>query len=115
MKKSKTNYVIVLDYCEEVNKLNQYNLLGWDGEYDWFDTDTYGYEILTPKKNIKRNDDGLLEMNSRVTLYVGETINSCLDYCELGNNEGYDCTICRLEKNENNDWIVIPQEIEAFN
>jgi hypothetical protein len=49
----------------------------------------------------------LIEVSKWVSVYVGETEDYCKTYCDGGNKEGYDCTICRLEK-DGDDWNLIP-------
>lgn len=101
-----TNYVIVVDY-EEGQTLEDCYLLGWNNKYDWFDCDTCGDEILTPKNNVKKNSFGLINIDKYVSVYVGEVKEYCTDYSRDGNKEGYNCTVCRLEKN-GDDWNLIP-------
>jgi hypothetical protein len=104
----KTNYVIVVGY-EENQILDDCLLLGWSCKYDWFDCETYGYEILTPTGRVKKNGWGLININKDVAVYVGETADYCKDYADSGNREGYNCTICKLEK-YNDEWILVPVE-----
>ena len=101
-----TNFVVVVDY-EEGQTLEDCCLLGWNNKYDWFDCDTYGDEIITPKGRIKKNEFGLIDIDKWVSVYVGEEQKDCQDYSDDGNKEGYDCTVCRLEKN-GDDWNLIP-------
>ena len=91
----KTNYVIVVDY-EEGQTLDTCCLLGWNNREDWFSTDTYGFEILNDNGSVKQNDFGLIEIDVRVSVYVGETEDDCRSYSDDGNREGYDCTVCKL-------------------
>lgn len=101
-----TNYVVVVDY-EEGQTLEDCMLLGWNNKYDWFDTDTCGWEIQNDDGSVEKNEWGLIHINNDVAVYVGEEISSCKSYCDDGNREGYDCTVCRLEKVED-DWTLIP-------
>jgi hypothetical protein len=103
----KTNYVVVAYYDNE-EYLDDCCLLGWNGREDWFDTDYYGYEITTPKNNIKKNDCGLIWMNTHTSVYVGETYENCKDYCDMGNREDLECVVCKLEKDTDGKWKVIP-------
>lgn len=106
---SKTNYVIVVDYDENNPYLEDNYLLGWSNKYDWYDCDTTGDEIMTPKGNIKKCKYSLLiDIDRWVSVYVGTEIKDCLDYCKGGNEEGYDCTVCKLEKDSDGEWIVVP-------
>lgn len=108
-KLSKTNYVIVTDY-EEGQYLEEAYLLGWDHNTDWFATDIDSRDIMTPKGNIKKNRNGFLDVDSHTSTYVGETSKDLFDYAKSAREEGYDCTVCRLEKDEDGDWILIPEK-----
>ncbi len=102
----KTNYVVVVDY-EEGQTLEDCCLLGWNCKYDWFDCDTYGWEILTPTGRVKKNKWNLIDINKDVAVYVGETVDGCKDYADSGNRESYNCTVCKVEK-DGDDWMLIP-------
>ena len=104
--KKVTNYVVVVDY-EEGQTLSECWLLGWNNNYDWFDCDTCGDDIITPSGQIKKNEYGLIEIDRWTSVYVGTEIKDCKSYSDDGNKEGYDCTVCRLEKN-GDDWNLIP-------
>lgn len=104
-----TNYVIVVDY-EEGQTLEDCFLLGWNNKFDWFDTDTCGWEILNNDNTVKLNNYGLLiEIDKWTSVYVGEKDSDCRSYSDDGNREGYNCTVCRLEK-VNDEWTLIPVE-----
>jgi hypothetical protein len=108
-KTTPTNYVIVVDYDENNPYLEDNYLLGWNNKYDWYDTDTCGYEIMTPKGNIKKCKYSLLiDIDRWVSVYVGTEVKDCIDYCKGGNEEGYNCTVCKLEKDSDGEWIVVP-------
>ena len=103
-----TNFVIVTDYkYSKTNYLDQQTLLGWDNDTDWFDHYTTGDEIITPKNNIKKNKYGLIHIGD-IGLYVGEEPSDVQSYSDDGNREGYDCTVCRLERDSEGEWIVVP-------
>jgi hypothetical protein len=104
--KKNTNYVVVVDYIEG-QTLSECWLLGWSNKYDWFDCETGGDEIMTLTGRVKKNEWGLIHINNDVAVYVGDEISSCKSYCDDGNREGYDCTVCKLEKCED-DWNLIP-------
>lgn len=106
VEKKVTNYVVVVDY-KDGQTLEDCYLFGWNSKYDWFDCDTCGEEILTPTGRVKKNEFGLIEINSRVMVYVGEELYAVQSPSASGNREGYNCTICRLEKSGNN-WNLIP-------
>lgn len=109
VEKKVTNFVVVVDFDSRNNYLEDQYLLGWNNEYDWFDCDTCGGEILTPTGRVKKCKCGLLiDIDRWVAVYVGNEQKDCQDYSDMGNREGYNCTVCRLEKNSDNDWIVIP-------
>ncbi len=101
----KTNYVVVVNYCSEY--LEDNCLLGWNNKYDWYDNDTFGDEILTPKGNVKKNNGITIDIDRWVSVYVSETIDWCRECCRDGNHEGYDCTVCKLEKKDD-EWLLIP-------
>jgi hypothetical protein len=106
---SKTNYVIVVDFDPSNNFLDDQYLLGWNNLYDWYDCDTVGIEIITPKGNIKKcKYSFLIDIDRWTSVYVGTEIKDCIDYCKGGNEEGYKCTLCKLEKNSDGEWIVVP-------
>jgi hypothetical protein len=73
-----------------------------------FDTDTCGYEILTPKGRLKKYGIVTLDIDRWVGIYIGENKSYIKDYSDDGNKEGYDCTLCKLEKDSDGDWIVVP-------
>lgn len=101
-----TNFVVVVDYQKD-SYLGDSFLLGWSNNYDWFDDNTQGYEILTDNQ-VQKNKYGIfIEVNDDVSVYVGETLEDCKGYCDSGNQEGYDCTVCKLEK-DNDDYKLIP-------
>lgn len=101
-----TNFVIVVDY-EEGMLLEEAFLLGWNNKYDWFDCDTCGDEILTPTSRVKKNEWGLIHIDRWVAVYVGHDQSEVQDHCDSGNKEGYNCTVCKLEKNSDGDWTVV--------
>ena len=105
---SKTNsiYVVVVDY-ENGQTLEDCYLLGWNSKYDWFDCDTCGWEILTPTGRIKKRNIVTIDIDRWVGVYVSDKESSCKDYSDSGNREGYNCTVCRLEKKDD-EWLLIP-------
>ena len=105
---SKTNYVIVVDFDPSNNLLEDQYLLGWNSMYDWFDTDTVGDEIITPKGNIKKNNGWCLFIDKWVGVYVSDKQSNVQEYSKSGNEEGYNCTVCKIEKDSDGEWIVVP-------
>lgn len=104
-----TNFVIVVDFNPSNNFLEDQYLLGWSNLYDWYDSNTTGDEIITPKGNIKKCKYGLLiNIDRWISVYAGTEIKDCIDYCEGANKEGIKCTVCKLEKNSDEEWIVVP-------
>ena len=98
VEKKNTNYVVVVNYVEG-QYLSDCFLLGWNNKFDWYDTDTCGFEILTKTGRVKKNEYGLLIHIDRWTaVYVGEQESDCRSYSDDANKEGYDCTVCKLEK-----------------
>ena len=107
VEKKVTNFIVVVDY-EEGQTLSDCWLLGWNNKYDWFDCDTCGDEILTPTGRVKKCEYGfLIEIDRWVGVYVGHEQKDCQQYSDSGNREGYNCTVCRLEKT-GDDWNLIP-------
>jgi hypothetical protein len=102
-----TYFTIVVDFNPNDNYLEDQILLGWDNDTDWFDHHTTGDEILTSNNTIKNIECGVIHIGD-IGVYVSETQSYNQVHCELGNREGYDCTLCRLEKDSNEDWIVVP-------
>ena len=108
VEKKVTNFVVVVDFDPNNNYLEDQYLLGWNNKYDWFDCDTCGDEILTPTGRVKKNEFGLIEIDRWVSVYVGETQTDIQSHSDSGNKEGYNCTVCKLEKDSDGEWIVIP-------
>lgn len=110
--KKKTNYVIVIDFeanvhLDDLNKdgmfLEDARLLGWNNRYDWFSEDIYGSDIITNSGRIKySNDVGIIQTDRFNGAYVGETLEDCDYYYDMGKEE-YDCTICTLIKTIEDD------------
>ena len=103
-----TNYVIVTDYDSRNNYLDDQTLLGWDNDTDWFDHYTSGDDLITPTGRIKRNKWGLIFFDN-IGVYVSDELTSEIkDTCDSGNKEGYNCTVCKIEKDSDGEWIVVP-------
>jgi hypothetical protein len=103
-----TNYVVVVDFVED-QTLDECLLLGWNNKYDWFDCDTGGDEIMTKTGRVKKNKYGLIDIDRWVSVYVSDTDKWVLKWAHDGRKEGYDCTACRLEKRDD-EWFVVSIE-----
>jgi hypothetical protein len=103
----KTNYVVVVYYDNE-EYLEDCCLLGWDGREDYYCTNFYGSDIITSKNNIKKNDCGIINTSTYCCVCVGETYEDCKDDCDMGNREDLECVVCKLEKDTDDKWKVIP-------
>lgn len=102
-----TNYVIVSNY-EDEEYLSDCQLLGWNNKEDWFSNATCGFEILTKTGRVKKNKYGLLlDIDRWVSVYVSDEQKTLESYCDDGNKEGYDCVVCKLEKDVD-DYKLIP-------
>lgn len=103
-----TNYVIVTDFNPSDNYLDSQTLLGWDNDTDWYDHYTEGDLLITNTGRIKKNKWGQIFFGS-ICVYVSDTLDDDIkDTCKNGNREGYDCTLCKIEKDSEGYWIVVP-------
>jgi hypothetical protein len=100
-----TKYVIVVDYSEDNNLLTDNYLLGWNNLHDWFDTDTIGSDIIETD-GIKQNEFGSVDITRWVSIYTSDSVSGLIDHTSSANLEGYDCTICRIEKDAYGNWII---------
>ena len=103
-----TNFVIVVDFSESNNYLEDQYLLGWNNNYDWFDCESIGDDLIESDGSVKQNEWGLIDIDRWTSVYVGETQSDVQDHSDSGNREGYNCTVCRLEKDSEGEWIVVP-------
>ena len=97
-----TNFVISSNAAETEDGmyLDELWLLGWDNNTDWF-CDIDSQDIMTPKGNVKKCQYGsMIQTSSHECAYVGNTEEDCKKAYEEALNEGYDCCICRLEKDD---------------
>lgn len=99
-----TNFVISTNAAETEDGmyLNELWLLGWDSDTDWF-CDIDSQDIMTPLGNVKKNQFGLIHTSRHETAYVGEDLEDVEKICKEVLNAGYDCCICRLEKDPENN------------
>lgn len=80
-------------------------LLGWDSDEDWY-TDIDSKEIITADGDIKTNDYGMIEVSSNETVYAESTPDDLISTCELARKDGYDCCVCKLERDANDNIVV---------
>ncbi len=95
-----TNYVVVAFY-NDGDTLDDCCLLGWDSKTDWYDNDTYGFEILNDDGSVKQNNGCTIEIDKWVGVYVSETEDWCKEVARDGSKEGYECVACKLIKTDN--------------
>lgn len=107
---SAQNYVIVVDYDESNNYLDDQCLLGWNSTYDWFDTDIFGDDIINTDGSIMDNEWGLIRIDRWTEVYAsnGTDLIELRDACKDANEEALNCTVCRIELNKDGQYIVIP-------
>lgn len=104
----KVNFVISTNAAETEDGmyLDELWLLGWDNDTDWF-CDIDSQDIMTKTGRVKKHQFGMIHINRHDTAYVGTDIEDVEDICKQAIDEGYNCCICRLEKDpENNIRIV---------
>lgn len=106
MATKKTFYVAAVDYVTDA-RLSESWLLGWDNKYDWYATDIDGDDILTPSGRIKKSNYDFIEVDRWVSALVTTEVNYCKEYSDDAIREGYDCTVCKLEKKDD-EWMLIP-------
>lgn len=100
----KVNYVISTNAheTEDGMYLDELWLLGWDNDTDWF-CDIDSQDIMTKTGRVKKHEWGMIHVNRHETAYVGTDLEDVEDYCQSAIDEGYDCCICRLEKDPENN------------
>ena len=96
-----TNFVISSNAAETEDGmyLDELWLLGWDNNTDWF-CDIDSQDIMTPKGRVKKHESSIIHTSSHEAAYVGFEQKDCQSYCDDAIKEGYDCCICRLEKDD---------------
>lgn len=96
-----TNFVISSNAAETEDGmyLDELWLLGWDNNTDWF-CDIDSQDIMTPTGRVKKHEFGIIHTSSHEAAYVGFEQKDCQSYCDDAIKEGYDCCICRLEKDD---------------
>ena len=96
-----TNFVISTNAAETEDGmyLDELWLLGWDNNTDWF-CDIDSQDIMTPTGRVKKNEFGLIHTSRHEAAYVGFEQKDCQSYCDDAIAEGYNCCICRLEKDD---------------
>lgn len=97
----KTNFVVSTNAAETEDGmyLDELWLLGWDNNTDWF-CDIDSQDIMTPTGRVKKNEFGLIHTSRHEAAYVGFEQKDCQSYCDDAIKEGYNCCICRLEKDD---------------
>jgi hypothetical protein len=97
----KTNFVVCscASEVEDGMYLDELWLLGWDNNTDWF-CNIDSQDIMTPTGRVKKNEFGIIHTSSHEAAYVGFEQKDCQSYCGDAIKEGYDCCICRLEKDD---------------
>ena len=97
----KTNFVISTNAAETEDGmyLDELWLLGWDNDTDWF-CDIDSQDILTSTGKVKKNQFGLIHTSRHEAVYVGEDLKYVEKACEEAIDEGINCCICRLEKDD---------------
>lgn len=106
----KTNFVIVVDYSEDDNYLEDSYLLGWNNNYDWWDTETIGDDLINIDGTIRENDFGLIKVDRWTMVYASDerSLTDLQDRCKGANKEDLNCTVCRIEEDSEGQWIVVP-------
>ena len=108
VKTNQTNYVIVIDFDPSDNYLENQLLVGWDNKTDWY-TEVDGCDLLTPTGRLKKTDGVCcINVDRWIGCYVDDDLKWMTQTCESSKDEGYDCILCRLEKNTDNELIVVP-------
>lgn len=102
-----TNYVISTnaEETEDGMPLDHLWLLGWDSDEDWY-ADIDSQDIITADGDIKTNDRGMIEISNTETVYAESTPDDLISTCELARKEGYDCCVCKLEKDTDGNIVV---------
>ena len=104
----KTNFVISTNAAETEDGmyLDELWLLGWDNNTDWF-CDIDSQDIMTPKGNVKKHQFGQIHTSRHETAYVGTELEDVEKACKEAIDEGYNCCICRLEKDPDNNIRIV--------
>ena len=79
--------------------LDELWLLGWDNKYDWYADDIDSQDLLTPTGRLKKTDGVCcIQIDRWVGCYVDDNQKWMAETCQSAIDEGYDCCLCRLEK-----------------
>ena len=102
-----TNFVISTNAAETEDGmyLDELWLLGWDNNTDWF-CDIDSQDIMTPSGRVKKHQFGMIDVSRHETAYVGTELEDVEKAYKEAIDEGYDCCICRLEKDSENNIII---------
>ena len=106
-KTNPTNYVLVIDFDSTYDYLEDQLLVGWDNKYDWY-TEVDGCDLLTSTGRLRKREGCCVNIDRWVGAYVDPDLKWMTGLCESPKDEGYDCIVCRLEKNIDNELIVVP-------
>lgn len=106
--KRQTLYAIVVEPRDDNKYLEDQYLLGWDNESDWFDANIFGHNIIDNDGNIMDNQHGLIEIDYYTFAYASDNIDDLKKCCESANEEGIDCVVCKIEKDNDGQYIIVP-------
>jgi hypothetical protein len=106
-KTNPTNYVLVIDFDSTYDYLEDQLLVGWDNKYDWY-TEVDGCDILTSTGRLRKRSGCCVDVDRWISCYVDPDLNWMKKTCKDSQDEGYDCILCRIEKNTDNELIVVP-------
>lgn len=107
-KTNQTNYVLVIDFDPSYEYLEDQLMVGWDNDNDCY-TEVEGFDLLTPTGRLKKTDGVCcIRIDKWIGCYVDDDLNWMKKTCESSKDEGYDCIVCRIEKNTDKELIVVP-------
>ena len=105
-----TNHIIVVDFNSKNNYLEDQYLLGWNDNYNYWDTENTGDDIIEVDGNaIKQNSHGLIKTGRWPVIYASDNdISELTNIADNAKYEGYNCTVCKIDKDSEGLWIVVP-------
>lgn len=100
-------YVVVLDF-EEGICLEDACILGWDNQIDWY-TEVDGGDIMTDDGKVKPvpNRYGTIDVSRLISAYVDASADGLTAVVDGASLEGYNCTVCRIETNADDELILV--------